>query len=250
MARKNRLDEMKKDLQRAQTDARTQVMAVVGATDLAIEKVREAQERLLAAAKDVDITNLDKDMKSVRERLEKLQEELADRVSRTAKDMRGAPANAIGHGIELATNLQSQVEELAERGEELVKRIRRQQPNADLKSQVKSTVAAGKGAVTTARKAAVETERAAVATLKTASREARTVATKVAETVEKDAKDTVTTVRESAARTRAAARKTADTAEAGAKKTTARARATKTGVRKTATRATRATKAAAAKVGD
>ena len=241
MARKNRLDtvrdEMKKDLERAQADVRTQLMALVGATDLAIEKVREAQERMLAAAKDVDLKNLDKELKAVRERLESLQEELAERVAAAAREMRAAPSNALGHGIEVATNLQTQFEELADRGEALVKRIRKQQPNKDLRAQVKSTVAAGKGAVTTARKAAADTERAAVAT-------------KVAETVEKDAKDTAKTVRDSAARTRAAARSTASTAEAGAKKTTARAKAARTGVRKTAAKATRATKAAAAEIGE
>ncbi len=50
MARKTRMDEMKKDLQKTAAEARTQLMAVVGATDLAVEKIRVAQEHFVQVA--------------------------------------------------------------------------------------------------------------------------------------------------------------------------------------------------------
>ena len=54
MARKTRMDEMKKDLQKTATEARTQLMAVVGATDLAVEKIRVAQEQFVHTAREMD----------------------------------------------------------------------------------------------------------------------------------------------------------------------------------------------------
>ena len=52
MARKTRMDEMKKDLQKTAAEARTQLMAVVGATDLAVEKIRVAQEHFVQVARE------------------------------------------------------------------------------------------------------------------------------------------------------------------------------------------------------
>ncbi|MFZ1287684.1 MAG: hypothetical protein WAR57_11695 [Candidatus Phosphoribacter sp.] len=257
MARKTSIHDMKKDLHKTAGDARVQLMAVVGATDLAVEKIRETQVHFVQIARELDSKSLrkeaerfQKDIAKIQKNLGKIQDGLAKRLSVTAHDVQTAPANAVGHSIELATKAQATVEELADRGEDLVRRIRNQQSTKDLKAQVRTTVAAGKGAVTTARKAAAETEKAAVATLKTAGREARVVANKVAATVEKDAEVVADTVKASAARTRAAARRTSTTAQTGARKTTARTRATRTGVRKTAAKATTATQTAAEKVGD
>ena len=180
MARKTRMDEMKKDLQKTATEARTQLMAVVGATDLAVEKIRVAQEHFVQVAREMDAKSLQKDaerfqkdVKKVQKNLAKIQADLTKRLSKTAKDVQTVPANAVGHSIELATKAQATVEELAERGEALVQRIRTQRSTKDLKAQVETTVAAGKGAVTTARKAAVSTDRAAKATIKTAAAELR-----------------------------------------------------------------------------
>ena len=62
---------------------------------------------------------------------------------------------------------QADYDVLAERGEQVVERIRNQQATQDLVAQLDNTVSITKGAMTTARNAVVETERAAVATLKT-----------------------------------------------------------------------------------
>ena len=156
MARKTRMDEMKKELQKTTAEARTQLMAVVGATDLAVEKIRIAQERFVQVAREMDAKSLrkdaerfQKDVKQIQKNLGKIQADLAKRLGTTAKDVQTVPANAVGHSIELATKAQATVEELAERGEALVSRIRSQRSTQDLKAQVETTVAAGKGAVTT-----------------------------------------------------------------------------------------------------
>jgi hypothetical protein len=250
MARKPSTDKLQEDLKRVADDARMQVMAVVGATDLAVEKVRDAQERLVEAAKAIDAKDLPKEFKKIQDNLESLQKDLADVVSRRIKDVQGGPADAIGHGIELASKAHATVEELAERGEDVIARIRNQKPTKELKSSVKSTVKASKSAVTSAKKAAIDTEKAAVKTLKTAGKEARTVAEKVGHMVERDAKEMETTVKASTRRTRAAATRTTTTAKTGAKRTTTRAKAVGTSARKTATKTARATKAAAEKIGD
>lgn len=225
MARKPTTDKLQEDLKRVADDARMQVMAVVGATDLAVEKVRDAQERLVEAAKAIDAKDLPKEFKKIQDNLESLQKDLADVVSRRIKDVQGGPADAIGHGIELASKAHATVEELAERGEDVIARIRNQKPTKELKSSVKSTVKASKSAVTSAKKAAIDTEKAAVKTLKTAGKEARTVAEKVGHMVERDAKEMETTVKASTRRTRAAATRTTTTAKTGAKRTTTRAKA-------------------------
>jgi len=267
MARKPARD-ITKDLKKTAADARLQLMAVVGATDLAAERVRDAADKARASAKDFDIKDIQKDLEKVQSRIDKAQKDLLKQVNKRVKDLQDGPANAFGNSLTLASKAQAQVEEPAERGEQVVARIRKQQPTQELKHQVETTVAAGKGAVTTARKAAAEAEKAAEAAIKTGVKEAREVAAKVAETVEKDAKvvrgaakkvaatvqadskETAAVVKASAARTRSAAAKTTSTAQAGAKRTTARAKATTTGVRKTATRARTATTEAAKKVGD
>lgn len=250
MARKPNTDKLQEDLKRVADEGRLQVMAVVGATDLAVEKVRDAQERLVEAAKDIDAKDLPKEFKKIQESLENLQKDLAEAVSRRVKEVRSSPADAIGHSIELASKAHATVEELAERGEDVIARIRKQKPTKELKSSVKSTVKASKSAVTSARKAAVDTEKAAVKTIKTAGKEAKVVAEKVGHMVERDVKEMEDTVKASTRRTRAAATRTTTTAKTGAKRTTTRAKAAGTSVRKTAVKTARATKAAAEKIGD
>ena len=139
---------------------------------------------------------------------DRAQKDLLKRVNKRVKDLQDGPANALGNSLTRASKPQEQVEEIAERGGLVVARIRKQKPTQGLKHQVETTVAAGKGAVTTARKAAVEAEKAAEAALKTGVKEAREVAAKVAETVEKDAKVV-----------RGAAKKVAATVQADSKET-------------------------------
>ncbi len=239
-------EELQKDLKWVVDEARTSAMAMLGATDLAVERMREAQDRLVEAAKDFDVSNLPEEFKKARKQLEKLQDELNDLVSEQLKDIQWSPGNAVDNSKDLASKAQSTLEELAERGEDVVERIRNQKPREELKDQLESTVSASKDAVTTARKAAVDREKAAVATIKTAGKEARTVAGKVVDMVERDTKATAKAVKASAKRTRAAAKKPKTTAKAGTKRTTSRAK-TNTSARKPAKKAATAKTSAAKK---
>ncbi|MEP6798184.1 MAG: hypothetical protein ABI890_08555 [Lapillicoccus sp.] len=226
------------DLRKTVTDA-TPVLAVVGVTDLAVEKVREARTQAVATRRALAAI----DPKGV-------QKELTSQAEKAARQALDTPAQLFNRGLEIAEKAQEQYVDLSVRGEKLVRRIRTQKATQDLVHQVDQTVATGKGAVTTARKAARSTRRSALATLTTGRHElAKTVDT-VIDTVEDDAKVLVPEVKASAKRTRTAAKRTATTARKSVASTTSRAKATTTTAKKSAPRARKATAAAASKVGD
>lgn len=192
--------------------------AAIGATDLAVERVRTAGTQIDALRAEVAPA--------------KVQARLA-----------GAPAAA-----------QKTYGELATRGEKLVERVRKQKATQDLVGQAKATLALGKGLVTTARKTVDDVERTAKATLTTTRKEAVKAAEAVVDSVDVDVKvDTdkaSKAVKSSAKRTRTAAKRTTTTAKKGAARTTTAAKSTTTAARKTAAKATKATEKAAEKVGD
>ncbi|MGZ4783441.1 MAG: hypothetical protein ACXVYL_16265, partial [Oryzihumus sp.] len=196
------------DLRKTVTDT-TPVYAVVGATDLAVEKVREARTRaaaLRAELGDFDVTAVQ---------------------GKAVETAQHVPALALNRTLEIAGKAQESYDTLAERGQKLVTRIRGQKATQDLLAQAGNTLALGKGAVTTIRNAATDTERAVKATLTTGRREA----TEAAETVKTSAKATGTT-------TKTAAKKATKATKPAAK------RATTTATKRAAT-AKSATKAAA-----
>src|SRR5690606_27844445 len=123
-------------------------------------------------------------------------------------------------------------EDLALRGEKLVKRVRSQKATKDLVAQAESTVALGKGAVTTARKAAADVERSAKATLTTGRKEAVRAATAIAESLQDEAKIVTSEVDKSVKSTRTAARRTTTTARKAANKAAASTKATTTSATK------------------
>ena len=90
---------------------------------------------------------------------------------------------------ELAGKAQGQYDAFAARGEELVKKIRTQKPTQDLVAQAEQTVAIGKGAVTTVRKAVSDTQASAKATITTGRHQAVRVAGVVNDVVSREAKD-------------------------------------------------------------
>lgn len=226
------------DLRKTVTDA-TPVMAAVGITDLAVEKVREARAQALATSKALAAI----DPKGV-------QHELTAQAEKSAQQALETPAQLFNRGLELAGRAQEQYGDLAARGEKLVQRLRTQQSTKDLVAQVDQTVATGKGAITTARKAVASTQSSAKATFTTGRKEATRTAGAIRDTVEDDVKTVAPVVRASAKRTRTAAKRTATTARKGADSTSSRAKATTTSARKTTTRARKASAATAAKVGD
>jgi heparin binding hemagglutinin HbhA len=203
----------------------TTFYAAVGVLDLAVEEVRDAQLRAAKVRADLHPT------------------EIPSRVA-------ALPGKTVDAVITLANAAGDTYEDLAERGEKLVDRIRNQKATKDLVHQAESTVALGKGAVTTARKAATEVERSAKATLTTTRKEAARVAEVVSDSFADEAKVVQTEVEKSAKRTRTAAQRTSTTAKNAAKKTTPRAKATRTSATKTAKAAPKAAEKAAEKVGD
>ena len=225
------------ELKKTVTDA-TPVYAVVGVTDLAAEKLRAArtQARTQAAAAGKTIT--------------------AVTPKTVQKQVQDVPAVVLERSLELAGKAQGQYDAFAARGEELVKKIRTQKPTQDLVAQAEQTVAIGKGAVTTVRKAVSDTQASAKATITTGRHQAVRVAGVVNDVVSREAKDAAiaadvvaNTAQDAVAKTATPAKRTRTTAQKGAKATTARTKATATSARKAAPRARKATKAAAQKVG-
>ncbi len=226
------------DLRRTVTDA-TPVMAAVGITDLAVEKVREARAQALATSKSLAAI----DPKGV-------QHELTVQATKSVQQARETPAHLINRGLELAGKAQEQYDDLAARGEKLVQRIRTQRSTQELIAQVDQTLATGKGAVTTARKAVAATQTSARATLTTGRKQVAKTVDAIVDTVEDDIDTIVPVVEDSATRTRTATKKTATTARKGAVRTSSRTKATATTAKKATTRARAAGEATAAKVGD
>lgn len=206
------------DIRKTVTD-RTPVMALVGATDLVVEKARDARAR--GAQLRVDVTRLNLDVKALQGQAQHV------------------PAVALNKTIELAGKAEEAYEDLAARGEKLVDRIKRQKATQDLIAQGKVTLSRGKAAVTTVRKAAGDTRTAAKATVTTAKRETSEV---VADTQKSVAKRTTGT--------KSAAKRTTTTAKKRTARAKSTAKATVTSARKTAEAAAKATEAAAEKVGD
>jgi heparin binding hemagglutinin HbhA len=223
------------DIRKTVTDS-TPVLAAVGLTDLAVEKVRDA--RIRATAVRADLAPV------------RLQSKAQARVAEVAEQGKELPALALNRGLELAGRAQESYESVAARGEKLVKRIRTQKSTKDLVAQAESTLALGKGAVTTVRKSATDIQRSAKATLTTGRREAATVVDTVAGSVIEETAEAAIVAKESATRTRTAAKRTATTTKnAAARSKTATKRAA-TGSRNTATATKKASTAAAKKVGD
>ncbi|PRY58029.1 hypothetical protein BCF74_11460 [Knoellia remsis] len=218
----------------------TPFLAVVGATDLAVERAREARARALKVRSDL--------------RAELKPAAVQNRAQVAIDDAKALPTKALGQVVQGYEDVAKSYEGLAARGEKLVTRIRNQKATQDLVEQAETTLALGKGAVTTARKAAKDVRTSALATFTTGRNEAARVVETVTEGVVESAQDTAqiatTEVKAATKRTRTAAKRTRTTATKGAKRTTTSAKATTTSARKTAAGSTKATKKAAAKVGD
>jgi heparin binding hemagglutinin HbhA len=153
-----------KDIRKTVTDT-TPVYAAVGATDLAVERLRDARTRAAAVRLDLDISVI--------------QDRAVKRFEKVTEQAQQVPAHLRNQTVEAADKARQTYSGLAVRGEKLVKRIRNQKSTKDLFAQAGSTVSLGKGAVTTVRKAAQDTQRAAMVTLATGRREAGSVAASV-----------------------------------------------------------------------
>jgi len=205
--------------------------ALVGIVDLAVEKVRDARGQVVATRRA--ITHIDPLA---------LQKELL-------KQVQEVPSAAIRTANDLFGRVQSDVEALEARGDSLITRLRTQRATRELVKQFDSTIAVGRGAVTTARHAVDVTSSSAKATFTTARKEAVKTADTVVETVKDDVDEVTPEVKAAVKRTRTAAKRTNTTARHAAENTTARAKATRTTTKKAASAAVKATEDGAAKVG-
>jgi hypothetical protein len=218
------------DIRKTVTDT-TPVYATIGATDLAVEKVRGV--RVLT---DFNVSALPG--------------KAIQRVEKVAEQAQQLPALALNQTLEAAGKAQATYAELAVRGEKLVKRVRNQKSTKDLFAQAGTTVSFGKGAVTTVRKAAVDTTRAAKTTLSTGRHEAGVAVGAVAKSVRGEAKKTTRTVRNSGPAVRLASKRTATVAKKSTASAKTATKATATSAGTTATKAAEAVKTATPKIGD
>ena len=223
-------------------DARP-LYAVVGATDLTVEKAREAAGTVEALRTQLraDFDKLVADLAPAK---------VQDRTLAAFAQVQELPTTVAAESKANADKLVARYEDLAERGQKLVARIRNQKATKDLVAQAETTVAQAKGAVTTARKAAAEIERSTKATVTTARKEAVKAAEAIVDSVNDEVKVVEAEVTTAAKRTRTAAKRTSTTTRNAAKKTTASAKGARTSAKKTAAATVKATEKAAAKVGD
>jgi heparin binding hemagglutinin HbhA len=164
------------------------VLAVVGATDLAVERLRAA----VGNAADVQA---------------KLQESLEP--GRLAAVAQRVPAFAVAKALEVAGKAEAGYAEVAKRGNTLVRRVSSQQATQDLLTQGGTTLSRTKAAVTTARGSADETTTAARRTV-TSARGTATTARKRAAATRTGARAATTSARKTAQKAATAAKATAD----------------------------------------
>ena len=223
------------DIRKTVTDA-TPVLAAVGLTDLAVEKVRNARAKATGVRVEFDPAAL--------------QSKAQARVAEVTEQAQELPALALNRSLELASKAQESYETFAVRGEKLIKRVRTQKSTKDLIAQAEATVALGKGAVTTVRRSASDIQRSAKATLTTGRKEAAVAAEAIADSATEEATEAATAVKKSAARTRTAAKGTTTTAKKSAASSKRATKGVVTSAKKTAAATTEAAEAAAEKVGD
>ena len=214
----------------------TPFFAAVGITDLAVEMARDARVRAEKVRVEIDPTIV--------------QTRATEEATKAFEQVKELPALALNQSLVAAGKVAESYEELAQRGHKLVTRVRTQQASRDLRSQAEATVALGKGAVTTARKAVNDIERSAKATFTTGRHEATRLAERISAQVSGEAKTVAAEVEEGVKHTRTAARRTSTTTRKAAARTRTSAKATGTSARKTASKSAKATTKAAAKVGD
>lgn len=155
------------------------VYAVVGATDLAVEKVRHVQGRLSGLRVEPRAVAGD-----VRTRVSGLQAQAV-----------GLPVQASARALELTAQANHAYGGLVARGQSLTRRIRGQQATAELEGQAQTAVRAAGDAVDTAKEGGTRTRRATKTTGRTArkqtgrtTRATKAAATEGAKTAEATAK--------------------------------------------------------------
>jgi hypothetical protein len=141
--------------------------AYVGATDLAVEIVRDyvSEFQKLVAGVQKDVTSLDYQPQALRDQATKVVSARVDALSKDAKARRTAIEKRVA---ELQTEAGDTLDDLVKRGESLVGRIRRQPSTKATTTSARTTVAKAKTTKTQAAKKT--TTKKAAAAKKTATR--------------------------------------------------------------------------------
>jgi hypothetical protein len=214
----------------------TPLFAVVGVTDLAVERVRAAAANASAVQAQFEAK-----VSAVQADVEKRVTAFDSQALRS--QAQEVPTKAAMRALEVAGRAEAAYEQLAQRGKLLVDRVRSQASTQELVNQAGNTLSRGRAAVTVARKAADDTASAILGTLTVGRHETETA-------VEETVVAAETAVESAAKRTQDSATKTATTARKRATATKSAAKGVGTSATKTAAKATTATKAASKKVGN
>lgn len=159
----------------------TPFYALAGAGDLAVEKLRAVGDDITAQFAKLDQKTLQTELTKAQTEFAKAQSELAKRFDAIVADAKTAPAKL----RELPVTAQAGVtavlgqaeeayEDLADRGKDLVERIRSQKSTEDLVAQAKTTRSKAKATRTTAKKTADTATRNVKATTTSARKTAKT----------------------------------------------------------------------------
>jgi heparin binding hemagglutinin HbhA len=147
----------------------TPLYAFVGAGDLAVEMIR-------SASNDVQVLVADADPKTVPAKMQaaataRVEAMAADMKARTS-DAKDFPTLAQDLFFEAMSQAIATYGELAERGKELMTRVRNQPEGEVLESQAKATVSKAKATATTTKKSAAATKKSAKSTATSARKTA------------------------------------------------------------------------------
>lgn len=233
----------------------TPVLALVGATDAAVRQARHliAGAATVQAEVEARVTKLQEEVeKAVRDfDAKQLQAKVAERLDPKALQATAqqVPALAVARALELAGKAEAGYEGLAERGKEIVERVRSQKATQDLIQQGKVTVSRTKAAVTTARKAVDETASAALGVVKVGRGEANLAATATVAAAEEAVNVAEESVEAAAEATVTIAKEAATTIRKTATATRSAAKRAGTSARKTVSAAGEAAEAAADELG-
>lgn len=190
-------------------DATAPLYAVVGVTDLAVERARHYSADIQAR-----FAKLDLEPKALRDQVQTV---VTARIDELNEDAKGARTTVEARATKARAQLESYVNDtvaevtetygdLAARGRNLVARIRRQQATQDAKASAQTAVAKAK----TTRTQTTKSAKATAGTTKRAAKTTKTAAKKTAGTAKRNVKATTTSAQKTAS---AATKAAGDAAE-------------------------------------
>lgn len=220
----------------------TPLLAVVGATDLAAERVREVAAGAGHLQEEVEkaVAQLEARPKQWRARMREMD----------VASVQQVPVLAVHRAMEWAQEVEKSYEELAERGRGVVERARHAAPTQDFLAQGQATLGRAKDAVTSARAAVDDAVSAARDILVVGRREAREVVGAVEGEQAESVSATERIIAERTQGTRAAVKEAARTLRRRAASAGTVTRSVTASASKTAKKAVAAVEAVAGHIGE